>query len=745
MLIKKAKKSCPTATARARTPIETLENRRLLSAAVYHALPAGGANPAALAVPGSSSIVGYTPSQIRGAYGVGNISFNGTTGDGSGQTIALIVAHDNPKLVPTGSSAFASSDLHNFDVAFGLPDPPSFKKVDEYGSTTSYPSTDPGWANEAALDVEWAHAMAPKANILLVEAYSDNVYPSGTSDLLKTAVQYAEQQPGVSVVSMSFALGEFSGETNFDSVLTTPGNHNGVTFVAASGDNGSPPQYPAVSPNVVGVGATNLSVSGSSYGSESGIAGSGGGISAYESKPSYQYGLTQSSSMRMSPDVAFDGDKNTGAAVYDSFNGGASTPWYKVGGTSFSSPAWAGLIAIADQGRALANLGTLNGATQTLPRLYELNQGDFHDITSGNNGYSAGGGYDLVTGRGTPNAGSLVPHLAGGNSISGTVFSDTNGNGKQDAGEMSLGGWGVFIDLYGTGVRQGLDPYTTSSSNGSYTLNDLPGGTFHVTQGTVSGYTRTAPTTYYSVGLNYRNSDGGYNVADHPNSSGGGGGTSNTAKIQGTVYTDVNNDAKYDSGDTTLGGVTLYMDVNKDGKLDNNEPTYPVGSNGYYYFGNLPAGVYRIAEITPSGYHLTNPTVGYFDITVQSGWLVSNENFGNSKTTSGGVANPASIAGTVFNDENGDGKYDNSDYGTGGWGVFLDLNHDGVYDGNDYRTYTNSSGYFYFGNLPPGTYYINEGVPSGYKRTAVSTAGYTITVSAGQVVTGLLFGNQYLG
>jgi len=220
----------------------------------------------------------------------------------------------------------------------------------------------------------------------------------------------------VVAVSMSWGGGEFSGETTYDSVFTTPGGHGGVAFFASSGDTGAPVSYPAVSPNVVSVGGTSLRLSGSTYGSESGWSGSGGGISAYESKPSYQNGVvTQSTTKRSNPDVAYDSDPSTGFAVYDSFNNGTASPWSQFGGTSAAAPQWAALTAIVDQGRALAGLGALDGRTQLLPAIYALNAGDFHDVTTGGStgspSYTAAAGYDLVTGRGTPVANRVIADL----------------------------------------------------------------------------------------------------------------------------------------------------------------------------------------------------------------------------------------------------------------------------------------------------------------------------------------------
>src|SRR5262249_53403851 len=180
------------------------------------------------------------------------------------------------------------------------------------------PGTDPAgrgslnWETETALDVEWAHAMAPAANILLVEA--DSPY---WDDLGQTAVDFARQQPGVSAISMSWGAGEFSSETTLDSYFTTPTGHGGVTFVASSGDDGMPGIYPASSPNVVGIGGTRLSADAAgNYLSESGWSGSGGGVSYYEPLPGYQSSAMPGLWRRGTPDVAFDADPASGVPVY---------------------------------------------------------------------------------------------------------------------------------------------------------------------------------------------------------------------------------------------------------------------------------------------------------------------------------------------------------------------------------------------------------------------------------------------
>ncbi len=371
--------------------------------------PAGSASPASTAGP-----AGVTPSQMRTAYGFNSILFGSLTGDGTGQTIAIVDAYNDPGIISDTAAFNSYFGLQQFNVTGG----PTLTVVGQDGSS-NLPGTDPAgpgnsWAVEISLDVQWAHVVAPMANILLVEA-NDN---SNTS--LFTAVTTAANYGGVSAVSMSWAGSEYRGENTYDSTFTTPSGHNGVSFFAATGDSGGYTNvtvYPAASPNVVAVGGTTLYLgSGGTYASESGWSGSGGGISRYESQPSYQSGVvTQSTTKRTIPDVAMDADPNSGVPVYDTWDYGTSKPWQQVGGTSLATPLWAGLTALVDQDRVLYGLDTLT-STQMLNSLYSLYTtapGDFHDITTGNNVvYSAGPGYDLVTGLGTPVANLLVPDLA---------------------------------------------------------------------------------------------------------------------------------------------------------------------------------------------------------------------------------------------------------------------------------------------------------------------------------------------
>jgi subtilase family serine protease len=355
----------------------------------------------------------YTPDQIRSAYGFNQVSLTG-----AGQTIAIIDVYNDPNIF---------NDANVFSAQFGLPQltPQTFIKLNEYGNSNGpFPATNSAWSSEISLDVEWAHAIAPQANIVLVEANSES-----TSDVFQamlTAQNYVgvtDSRTGkldpVTVVSMSWGYNESnrymqSNMTTYDKNYLSPSRP--ITFVAATLDNGSRygVYWPAISPNVVGVGGTVLTLNSSGgYGSETGWSYSTGGISKYEVRPTYQnlvpYGLTALPANRMNPDVSYAA---TNFAAYDTV--GTYHGWFQAGGTSAGTPQWAGLIALVDQGREEIGGQPLN-STQTLQTLYHFAGSQyFHDITSGSNGaYTAGPGYDLVTGIGTPIANNLIPAMIG--------------------------------------------------------------------------------------------------------------------------------------------------------------------------------------------------------------------------------------------------------------------------------------------------------------------------------------------
>lgn len=328
--------------------------------------------------------VGYTPAQIRNAYGVNNISDTG-----AGETIAIVDAYGSPSM---------KSDLNAFSSKFGLPNA---------NLTIAYPNgkptkTDGGWALETSMDVEWAHAIAPNANILLIVAKT----PSNTN--LMNAINYATSH-GAQVVSNSWGGPESHRESNYDSYF----NHSGITYLASSGDNGSGVEWPASSPYVVSAGGTTLNIDSSgTYESETGWSGSGGGLSYYVSTPQYQKNVSNIvGNYRGNPDISWVSDPNTGAAVYDTTPYKRQAGWFQVGGTSLSSPSLAGVVALIDQslGHSLDSYDFLTDLYSATSTGYDT---DYHDITSGSNGsYNAQSGYDLVTGIGTPKVDKLVNYF----------------------------------------------------------------------------------------------------------------------------------------------------------------------------------------------------------------------------------------------------------------------------------------------------------------------------------------------
>jgi subtilase family serine protease len=374
--------------SRSSLSFEQLENRLPLSAAHGSLVSATHLDSAKKHV-GSSVPFGLTPDATRAYYGFDQVSFGGTAADGSGQTIAIVTARNNPNI---------ASDLAQFDQTFGLAAPPSFQVVNQTGGT-KLPKNNKSWGSETALDVEWAHAIAPGANILVVEAKSASLAN------FATAIDFARNAPGVTVISVSAAGDEFKSEGLVDSLFTTPPGHPGVTFVFASGDDGGTAEYPSSSPNVLSVGGTSLNLTyPAQWQGETVWSDGGGGASKYEGVPSYQSGLGLTA--RGTPDVSYNADPNTGFAVLDTYG---NRGWAQFGGTSAGAPQWAALVAIANQGRELAGTTPLaNGQAA----LYAMPSADFHDIVSGGNQqYYATAGYDLASGLGSPIADKLIPDL----------------------------------------------------------------------------------------------------------------------------------------------------------------------------------------------------------------------------------------------------------------------------------------------------------------------------------------------
>jgi subtilase family serine protease len=418
----------------------------------------------------------FTPQAMNAAYNYGSLyaqDFNG-----KGKTIAVIDSFGSPTI---------ASDLHVFDTAFGLqpmcgeaevtctPDMPTFRILEVQGSPPALPQPPNNgtgqedhfaWAVEVSLDVEWAHATAPQANIVLVTTPTAETLGVQGFPPMMNAVQYVVDNHLADVISMSLGAGEGSFHNGAAALLQmrkalVDAQANGVTVLASSGDGGTSNSlkepvknkalipypsvgWPASDPLVTAVGGTRLCTDPSATATrttdntdpptvcqvqpaqtEIAWPGSGGGYSILFPRPAFQDTLPAGSSyigssvgapgpnsnMRGVPDVGYQASSGTGPLVYISAFG-----WVFVGGTSCSAPQWAGLIAIADQISG-DNLGYIN------PGLYKIGgdptryANDFFDVTTGRNqttsipGYSASQGWDAVTGLGTPNAANLAPDL----------------------------------------------------------------------------------------------------------------------------------------------------------------------------------------------------------------------------------------------------------------------------------------------------------------------------------------------
>lgn len=341
-----------------------------------------------------------TPASIACIYGLTTPTpgcpINGTTAlaQGGWGAIALVEAYDNP---------FSESDLNTFSSEFNLPACTTangcFSVIYATGTQPTYDSES---ADEHVLDIEWAHALAPNAKIIMVEA------ANSLHDSLLQAVDVATQAvlaAGGGMVSYSHSSAEYPGETADDIHFTqTPG----VVYIASSGDDAAPANYPSSSPYVISAGGTSIvrnaqgnflyETGWSATGPIGSQAGGSGGPSIYEPRPSYQNSVMKIvGPARGTPDFSFEADPATGVCVYSSAHGG----WFRDGGTSLAAPGLAGILNGAN-----FRISSIQNTQTLLMFIYNNALKNYHsywhDITIGNNGYPALSGYDFVTGLGSP-------------------------------------------------------------------------------------------------------------------------------------------------------------------------------------------------------------------------------------------------------------------------------------------------------------------------------------------------------
>ncbi|HZC62550.1 MAG TPA: S53 family peptidase [Streptosporangiaceae bacterium] len=424
----------------------------VISPAAVHIRDAQSAPPTTAFCEAHYKIACYQPAQVRQAYNLGPLAKKGITGKGA--TIVIVDSFGSPTV---------RHDLGVFDKKFGLPDPPSLKVIQPAGRVAKYQptSTREGWAGETELDVEWSHAMAPDANIVLVETpTSEEEGTTGFPAIVKAETSVVDHHLG-GVISQSFSATEQTFATK-KSLLRLRGAYQdaaakGVTVLAASGDSGAADvkfnettyylhpvtSWPDSDPLVTGVGGTQLRQSAKGawhsvvwndtynvptqqfiFGGKgpNPLAG-GGGKSVIFSRPKYQNSVAGvTGAARGVPDISMSGACNGAVDMYQSFKG-QPAGWYPTCGTSESTPLFAGVVALADQ-VAGHPLGLIN------PALYKMSAmgaaAGIVDVTKGNNtvsfpqggkvhtvtGFRARPGYDLASGVGTINAARFVPELA---------------------------------------------------------------------------------------------------------------------------------------------------------------------------------------------------------------------------------------------------------------------------------------------------------------------------------------------
>jgi subtilase family serine protease len=391
----------------------------------------------------------YDPAQVQQAYNLSPV-YNDNI-DGQGRTIVVVDVFGSPTI---------GSDLTQFDNAFGLPDPPAFRTIAPAGRIPGYDQNNAdmvAWAGETTLDVEWAHAIATAANILLVE-----VPEKHTGDFAREAISaenYVVKHHLGDVISQSWGAAEqAAGPIRSLRSAYQAAAKNHITVLASTGDTGAAnagpdgstyytfptSSWPATDPLVTAVGGTDLHLyaTGSKASADTvwndtyntsvqqfifsddgpNPLATGGGKSAFFSRPSYQNGVKKvTGKARGVPDISMSGACADSVNVYQSY-GGLQAGWYAVCGTSESTPLFAGIVALAAE-KAGHGLGLINPAIYKLaaehaPGIVEVTQGNNTVSFSQNDrrytvhGYSARHGYSPVAGVGTINAQYFVPELA---------------------------------------------------------------------------------------------------------------------------------------------------------------------------------------------------------------------------------------------------------------------------------------------------------------------------------------------
>jgi subtilase family serine protease len=382
----------------------------------------------------------YSPLQYRTAYNLNALYAHGITG--RGRTIVIVDSFGSPTI---------QNDLQVFDAQYGLPD--TTVQVVQAGTIPPFDVNNPdhvGWAQETTLDVEYAHAVAPDAHIVLVETpVAETEGVTGLPEMMDAEKTLIDKGIG-DVITQSFGAtentfpgfdsGDFSSLLNLRYAFKDAQRH-GVTVLASSGDDGATDwnadgsdvypyrvnSWPSSDPLVTSIGGTQMALddAGNRVAADvvwnDGYGAGGGGVSGVFGRPLFQFGVRSAvGAHRGTPDISMSAAVDGGCWVYYSFQGTASG-WHIFGGTSEASPIFSGIVALADQ-VAHRRLGNINSALYLLGLQSQLKhplvKTGLVDVTTGDNsfagvtGYPAVPGYDLASGWGTIDAATFVPALA---------------------------------------------------------------------------------------------------------------------------------------------------------------------------------------------------------------------------------------------------------------------------------------------------------------------------------------------
>ena len=538
----------------------------------------------------AAAVNGYGPSSIDSAY-------NLPTSLGTGKTVAIVYAYDDPN---------AATDLSTYRSQFGLPACTTasgcFRKINQNGATSPLPAANSGWASEIMLDIEMVSAVCPQCHILLVEANSP------TNANLGTAVNQAVAQ-GAVAVSNSYGGPESSSDPTTSAQYY---QHPGVAITVSSGDEGYGVEFPASSPYVTSVGGTSLSTASNARGwtesvwSTSSTEGAGSGCSRYETKPSFQTdtGCTR----RTVADVSAVADPATGVAVYDSYGSGG---WTVFGGTSVSSPIIASVYALASSPPANA-----------YPNQYPYaDPGGLNDVTSGSNGscspaYLCTGevGYDGPTGLGTPNGVAAFGPSSTGQSdfsisvspSSESVARGSNGTATVSTAVTSGSAESVSLSASGlpTGVTASFSPSTvTSGSSSTLTLSvasSTATGTYPVTingSGTTGTHTTSLSLTVTSAPAN------DFSIAVAPSSASVTAGSGTSATVSTTVTSGSSQTVSLSASGLPSGATATFSPTSV---TSGSSSSVSIGTSS-----STPAGTYpvTITGTAASGSHATTFTL----------------------------------------------------------------------------------------------------------------------------------------